>query len=254
MSSQERFGYEWDSYSEIDPKYEGQFARWVHPLTKASFVGKRVLDVGCGMGRNSLWASLWGAAEVVAFDFDKRSVAAATRNLKERNAQVHFKSVYEIEWLNEFDIAMSIGVIHHLKDPKLAIRNMARAVRPGGLVVIWVYGYEGNEWIVRYVDPIRKNITSKLPVAFVHLISYFCSIPLWIFVKVFRGPGPYLAQLATFSFRHLHSIVFDQLIPDVANYWKREEALALFTDIPGMRVDHVTNTNKNSWTVVATKT
>ncbi len=253
MASEDRFGYEWGKYSEVNEIYESQFARWVQPLTPASFSGKRVLDVGCGMGRNSFWALKWGASEVVAFDFDTRSVEAAKRNLAVKNAQVVFKSVYESTWKDEFDIAMSIGVIHHLKEPKVAIQKMVDAVKPGGVVCIWVYGYEGNEWIVRYVDPIRKAITSKLPVGMVHLLAYACSIPLWCFVKVFRGPSAYLRQLSTFGFTHIHSIVFDQLIPEVANYWKKEEAIGLFEGIPECTVSHVTNTNNNSWTVIATK-
>lgn len=254
MASQERFGYEWGKYSEINAVYESQFERWVQPLTKESFVGKKVLDVGCGMGRNSFWALVWGAREVVAFDFDRRSVAAATKNLQDKPAHVLFQSVYDSMWKDEFDIVMSIGVIHHLKEPKVAIKKMVEATKSGGQILIWVYGYEGNEWIVRFVNPVRKAITSKIPVRMVHLIAYFCSVPLWGFVKVVPTRNVYVQQLSTFGFHHIHSIVFDQLIPEVANYWKRDEAVDLFSHIPGVVVEHVTNTNQNSWTVIAKKT
>jgi SAM-dependent methyltransferase len=143
-----------------------------------------------------------------------------------------YKSIYDIEWKNEFDTAFSIGVMHHLADPKHALANMVAALKPAGRLLIWVYSFEGNEWIVRYVDPVRKGLTSKLSPALVHFLSYFCSIPLYIFVKIFKGPSAYLKQLSAFSFWHLHSIVFDQLIPDVANYWKKEEVRALTEGLP----------------------
>jgi SAM-dependent methyltransferase len=254
MSSQDRFGYEWDKYSWVAEDYEGQFRNWTNPLVPEEWKGKKVLDAGCGMGRNSYWPMKWGAASVTSFDFDERSVSRAKETLKDfPTASVFFKSIYDIEWKDEFDIAFSIGVIHHLKDPKLAVKNLVNALKPGGRLLIWVYGYEGNEWIVRYVDPVRIHVTSRLPLAAVHFLSYFCSVPLYVFVKTFRGPSDYLRQLSTFNFWHIHSIVFDQLIPDVANYWKKEEVAAL---VDGLSLEEVTVSpppNNSGWILTAIK-
>lgn len=206
----------------MEEKYEGQFRNWTYPLTPDDFKGKKVLDAGCGMGRNSYFPLLFGAREAVAFDYDVRSVARAKQTLAAfPNARVEYRSVYETPWKNEFDIVLCIGVLHHLRNPKAALGNLVAALKQGGLLHVWVYSYEGNEWIVRFVDPIRKRVTSKLPLPFVHALSYSLSIPLWLFVKVMKGPSAYLQQLSTFKFRHVHSIVFDQLIPEVANYWTR---------------------------------
>ena len=255
MSSQDRFGYEWDKYSWVSESYEGQFRNWTNPLTPEDWKGKRVLDAGCGMGRNSYWPMKWGASAVTAFDFDERSVARAQQTLKEfPAANVLFKSIYNIDWKNEFDIALSIGVIHHLTDPKLALKNIVGALRSGGKLHVWVYGYEGNEWIVKFVDPVRIHFTSKLPPALVHFIAYFCSVPLYVFVKLFRGPSGYLKQLSTFDLWHVHSIVFDQLIPDVANYWRREEVEALADGLPLADIGVEAPPNNSGWILRATKT
>lgn len=255
MASQERFGYEWGKYSEIDKNYEIQFRRWVAPLKEADFKDKVVLDAGCGMGRNSLWTLRWGAKKVVAFDYDARSVEAAKRNLQEfgSRAEVAFKSIYEISWENEFDLAFSIGVIHHLENPERAIKNLVKALKPGGRLVIWVYSFEGNEWIVKLVNPVRIHVTSKLPVRLIHFLSYFASVPLWLLVKIFRGPSDYLRQLSTFKFRHVHSIVFDQLIPRVANYWTKDQAHDLL-NIPELRDVKIFRPENNmGWTVAGIK-
>ena len=70
MGSQDRFGFEWNKYSDLDPNYELQFRRWVNPLGPDDFKDKKVLDAGCGMGRNSYWSLKWGAEKLVAFDSD----------------------------------------------------------------------------------------------------------------------------------------------------------------------------------------
>lgn len=255
MASQERFGYEWDKYSRMSENYESQFRNWVFPLRPEHFKEKKILDAGCGMGRNSYWSILWGAEKVVAFDFDKRSVARAKETLFPfKNAEVFYKNIFTIPWENEFHIAMSIGVVHHLEDPLLALQNMVRALVPGGTLLVWVYSYEGNEWIVNYVNPVRKHITSKLPVSTVHFLSYFCSVPLYLFVKITRGPTKYLKQLSTFDFWHVHSIVFDQLIPDIAHYWSKQDIFEMLEKVKDLKNVSVTRPpNDSGWIIKGTK-
>jgi SAM-dependent methyltransferase len=254
MASSERFGYEWDTYSGMTDDYELMFRTWVHPLSEKDFKGKRILDAGCGMGRNSYWPLSWGASALTAFDLDPRSVTRAAENLKKfPQAEVVRKSIYDIEWQNQFDLAFSIGVIHHLEEPRSALMRMISALKPGGKLLVWLYSYEGNEWIVRYVNPVRKHITSRLPLPIVHFLSYFCSIPLWAFVKIFRGPTPYLRELSGFSFWHIHSIVFDQLIPRVANYWSKKEVENLFAGLGLKSLSIAMPPNNMGWTVIGVK-
>ncbi len=253
MSSQQRFGYEWGKYAHIAEQYEGQFLNWTAPRGKEYWKGKRILDVGCGMGRNTYWPMRWGASGGVAFDFDTRSVESARANLKEFPTEVLYMSVYDASWKNAFDVAFSIGVVHHLEDPKRALSLMVDSLVPEGELLVWVYSYEGNEWIVRYVDPIRKAITSKLPVGLVHFLSYLCSIPLYLFVKLFRGPSGYFKQIATFDFWHIHSIVFDQLIPDIAHYWRQREVEDLVLGLPLKNVRVIAPPNGSGWILSGTK-
>jgi SAM-dependent methyltransferase len=79
--SPDRFGYEWASYSEILPESKRQLERWLGATGLASFKGKRVMDVGCGMGRNPYWFIDAGAASVLAVDVDDSSLGAARKNL-----------------------------------------------------------------------------------------------------------------------------------------------------------------------------
>src|SRR3989338_1795816 len=138
--SQERFGYEWNKFNEITPDYEEQFLKWVSPLNKSDFKNKIILDAGCGTGRNSFWPLTYGAKEVFAFDYNRETVKVAKKNLsKFKNAKVFYSSIYNLDIKNRFDIVFSIGVIHHLEKPHLAVQKLADSVKKNGIVLIWIY-------------------------------------------------------------------------------------------------------------------
>jgi SAM-dependent methyltransferase len=206
------------------------------------------------MGRNSYWCLRYGVSRLVAFDYDERSVAATKKTLKDfPTAVVRQGDIETFNTEERFDLVISIGVIHHLEQPHKALANLARLLKPGGKLLIWVYGYEGNEWIVRYVNPIRSKITSRLPIGLTHALSYLCSVPLYLYVRVIPQKYPYLRQLSTFGFRHVHSIVFDQLLPRVANYWKRSEIVELMRSVPDIGSVEIHPVNEMSWTAIGTK-
>lgn len=251
--SPDRFGYEWAEYSELRPEYCEQFRRWTCVLAEAEWQGRRFLDVGCGMGRNSHWPMTFGAGGGVAIDVDDRSLASARRTLERwPTVEVRKMSAYEIDFENAFDIVFSIGVIHHLAEPAKALRQMARAARPGGRVAVWVYGYENNEWIVRYFDPLRRLLFARLPVGVTHFLSNILTAALWLALRLGLGRIEYFRLIRGFSFRHLRSIVFDQMLPRIAHYWRRDEVEALL-QAAGLRDIRLQPVNEMSWAAIGTK-
>lgn len=222
--SPERFGYEWDNYSEIKPEYETQFQRWLPFYSPRDWKGKSFLDVGCGMGRNSYWPMSYGASEGLAVDVDDRSLEAARKNLAGfPEAKVRRLSAYDIDMTNAFDIVFSIGVIHHLEFPQRALAAMVSAARPGGDVAIWVYGRENNGWLLWFLDPLRRALFSRLPIGMVHSMSVVPTLLLWSGLKLGLGRVEYFRLIRDFDFSHLRSIVFDQMLPVIAHYWRRDE-------------------------------
>lgn len=246
-----RFGYEWSTFSEIIPLYETQFRAWTEPISPDSWKGLRVLDAGCGTGRNSIWPIQYGASAVTAFDVDPRTVDVARQNLaKYPNATVRQHSIYELPFHDEFDLAFSIGVIHHLADPRLAVRNLVEAVKPGGRVLIWVYGKEGHTTLKNIVNSIRL-VTCRIPLPILNVMTYPLSFLWWVWMQI-PSNHPYIRQFRGARLWHVHSILFDQLLPEIANYWTKDEAIALFD---GLDVDGISATwvNQGSWTIVARK-
>ena len=251
--SPDRFGYEWNEYSELRPEYEEQFRRWTALIPVEAWRGKRFLDVGCGMGRNSHWPMTYGAAGGAAIDVDDRSLAAARRTLAAWPAvEVRKASAYEIGFENAFDIAFSIGVIHHLAEPGRALSQMVKAAKPGGQVMMWVYGYENNEWIVRYFDPLRKFCFARLPIGVTHFLSTILTAILWLALRLGIGRIEYFKLIRTFTFRHLRSIVFDQMLPRIAHYWRRDEVEGLMRQA-GLTEIRVEAVNNMSWSAVGVR-
>lgn len=247
IGSADRFGYEWDRYATILPEYEEQFRRWLPFYDAKDWQDKRFVDVGCGMGRNSYWPMKYGAAGGVAMDLDERSLRAARRNLSAFPAvQVVQASAYSIPSRDEFDIAFSIGVIHHLEDPAGALRSMTMAVRPGGEVAIWVYGRQNMGWLLWVLQPARKFLFSRLPVDWVHSVSVVPAALLWLVLRLGFGEIQYFRLLRSFSFAHLRSIVFDQMLPKIAHYWTYTEVEALMRGCGLVEVE-VVEVNEMSW-------
>ncbi len=245
--SPERFGYEWGEYDELNATYEEQFLRWLPFYTRQDWQGKSFLDVGCGMGRNSFWPMSYGAKSGKAIDVDDRSLAAARRTLAPfAGVEVDKCSAYEITDQDAFDVVFSIGVIHHLEWPEKALAQMIEAAKPGGEVAIWVYGRENNGWLLWCLDPARKLLFSRLPVRVVHWLSVFPTAMLWIALRCGLSRIAYFRLIHTFSFRHLKSVVFDQMLPRIANYWTKQEVRALMHQA-GLKDVELQWVNEMSW-------
>lgn len=251
--TEKAFGYEWDHYREVVPLHRRQFEQWIQPVAVADFKGKSFLDAGCGTGRNSLWPLEAGAASGYAFDYDRRTVEVARENLKGYpNCRVGFESIYDIAMQDEFDIVFCIGVLHHLESPRAAVENLVRALKPGGKLVLWLYALEGNETYLLWADPLRKHVTCRLPPLVTRAIAIGLTAALKFYLRL-PHRNAYLQELRRRSFRHTEAMVFDQLLPHIAHYFSRDEALALVRGLPLEDV-LLTHTHGVSWSLVARKT
>ncbi len=250
--SPDRFGYSWDRYADVLPEHEEQFLRWT-TLDRSFWQGARFLDSGCGIGRNAYWPMTYGAQGGVAGDVDDRTLGRARHNLAPfPNLEVRKQSIYEITEQNAFDVAFSIGVVHHLSDPDAAVARLTRAVKPGGVVLLWLYGRENNGWIVHLFNPLRRALFSRLPLRLVHALSWPLTALLWCVLRLGLLRGAYYRLISRFSFEHLRAIVFDHMIPRIALYYTRAEAEALLARA-GLTDIRSTWVNENSWSVIGRK-
>ncbi|MEJ0046716.1 MAG: hypothetical protein WDN04_11855 [Rhodospirillales bacterium] len=143
-------------------------------------------------------------------------------------------------------------MIHHLEFPDRALAAMVRAVKPGGRVAIWVYGRENNGWLIFFLDPLRRALFSRLPVAWVHHLSLYPTALLWLLLRLGLRPIAYFRLIRDLWLASLRSIVFDQMLPRIANYWSREEVAAMMSEagLQDVTLDWV---NEMSWAAIGRK-
>lgn len=249
-----RFGTEWKIFDHRADYFEQQFLDWVAPLEPRDFAGRVVLEGGCGKGRHTQLVARYGAKDVVAVDLgDAVDVAfRATRHLS--NVHVVQGDITRPPVGRVFDLAFSIGVLHHLPVPIDGFRALYDRVVAGGRIAIWVYGYEHNEWIVRYVNPLREHVTSRIPENTLYWASLPPAVVLASLLRFYRWRrlarrlpyGAYLHYISRFPLREVHHIMFDQLVTPVAFYLREDEVRSWFaTDcLDDVRVEWH---NENSW-------
>jgi len=258
----ENFGWQWQHFVQSDELYADQFLGWLAAVTSDFFKGKLVLEGGCGKGRHTQLAAAWGAREVIGVDLSDavETAFAATRKLE--NAHVVQADIYQLPFAQSFDYAFSIGVLHHLPDPRAGFRSLASKVKPGGHISAWVYGAENNEWITRFVDPLREKFSSKIDRRALLHLSKAPTAMLYLATKLVYGPlnrseegkrfakhlfyNDYLNAISDFGWREQHTIVFDHLVAPTSHYLRREEFEAWWQDINAHDVK-IGWHNKNSW-------
>jgi ubiquinone/menaquinone biosynthesis C-methylase UbiE len=113
-----------------------EFERWK---------GKRVLEVGCGIGTDSINFARTGAL-LTAVDLSSESLHIAAQRAEvmgvgerirflQANAEELTASVTD----EPFDLVYSFGVIHHTPQPERALAEMRALMAPGGSLKLMVY-------------------------------------------------------------------------------------------------------------------
>ncbi|MBO0720310.1 MAG: methyltransferase domain-containing protein [Blastocatellia bacterium] len=252
------FGAQWLVFDHVAEYHQGQFLDWIAPVTPDFIRGKVVLEGGCGKGRHTHIVGRWGARDVIGVDLSQ-AVEAAYRNTRELpNAHIVQADIYKLPLKKSFDYAFSIGVLHHLPDPASGFAALVKNLKPGGAISAWVYGRENNEWILKFVDPLRARVTSKLGPGRLYFLSYLPAALLYSLLKLVYLPlartrisrhlfyAHYLRYIARFPFREIHNIVYDHLTAPIANYIEREEFNEWFLAAGAERIE-IHWHNCNSW-------
>ncbi|WP_329341875.1 methyltransferase domain-containing protein [Streptomyces sp. NBC_00663] len=102
--------------------------------------GDRVLDAGCGTGRalTPLRAAVGPSGAVLGADLTPAMLQAAVRAGRDRDAQLLLADVAALPVRSEsLDAVFGAGLISHLPDPAVNLRELARVVRPGGILALF---------------------------------------------------------------------------------------------------------------------
>jgi ubiquinone/menaquinone biosynthesis C-methylase UbiE len=141
--------YGWDLAAQAyEPLWEAQLAEPREALLQLASLrsGEHVLDVACGTGLVTLEAAraVGRSGQVLGVDLSERMTdVARQRATEQRVSNVSFMRM-DAQKLAlpdaSFDVALCALGLMYVPDPEQALRDMRRVLRPGGRLVLAVWG------------------------------------------------------------------------------------------------------------------
>ena len=256
--SSERFGYKWQKNKVINDYYKNNFLDEIKPLNRNFFKNKIILDAGCGIGIPTYCMYKMGAKKICSADISS-SVEIVESNIKNNPGIIVQADIYKMPFKKEsFDLVVCVAVLQHLPEKNKAVEELLSFVKPGGALILWVYGKEGTQIVRWFIEPFRKLISRKLPIKITEMIS----IPLGVifhilsqFVKITKIKFPmreYFIYRAEFPIKNNLEMVFDQLLAPLSHFFSKEEFEFFFKD-NNLKEYLIRRHNNNSWTGIGYK-
>jgi 2-polyprenyl-3-methyl-5-hydroxy-6-metoxy-1,4-benzoquinol methylase len=243
----ESFAYEWKHIYRENNFEKNNFFHFLSPFLKQTDLkGKKTLDIGCGSGRFTKWAAL--SKTEVSFGSDLgESVEVAYQMTKHlENACIVQADIYAMPFKDTFDIAYSIGVLHHLPQPKQGFLALPSVLKKDGKMLIWVYNRRNNARALYFYEPMRsvlkklpKPLLFKLcyiPGLIVHLINGFTLFFNKIGLKKLAQAVPF-SYYANFPFNMKLNDAFDVLATPKSNYYYVEDIREWFQSASLKHID-----------------
>jgi ubiquinone/menaquinone biosynthesis C-methylase UbiE len=156
------------------PEFFGHIRPWMNPykfpwimerINKQAKLlrGKHLLEIGCGMGFDSL-EFLKRGVRVTATDLTPSAVRLARRHFEIERVtaeDVRVENVLELSFRdNIFDAAWANGVLHATGDTRRAIQEVRRVLKPGGRAIISHF-YRKPSWMYVLSRFGKENIEYK---------------------------------------------------------------------------------------------
>jgi SAM-dependent methyltransferase len=191
------FGYEWKAHHAgrferetlFGRTYEQDWEFWLGCMGVAEerIAGLTVLDAGCGSGRFTRLPAEHGARMSIGIDINEAvdEAYASCRDLP----NVHFvqANIFKLPFRpGVFDLVWCSGVIHHTPDAGGATASLARHVRSGGSLYVWVYAKRFNPF--RFVKDVFDALRiSRLPAPVLEAVAKLITYPSWALLQIYRG-------------------------------------------------------------------
>jgi ubiquinone/menaquinone biosynthesis C-methylase UbiE len=151
--------------------YEQRIGRW-SSLVAMQFLdwldapkGLRWLDVGCGTGAfTEMLIARCAPAAVTAIDPSEPQLDFARTRSGTKLAQFHIGNAQALAFADRsFDAAAMALVITFVPDPAKAVAEMARVVRPGGLVAAYMWDMPGGGFPLEPLRAAMRSLDLELP-------------------------------------------------------------------------------------------
>ena len=220
------FGHEWATFdygeTETTEALNAQFKAYCAPIDLSYFDPKNSIaaDFGAGSGR-------WAARLVPYFSlvYALEPSDGASKVLQNKfSDEAKIKVLQETVGANSIpqeslDLAMSLGVLHHIPDTGLAIKDVSLRIKPGGMFLCYLYYklenkplyYRGLFWASNSL----RWVISRLPYALrrfiARVIASFVYFPLARTAKLLEKRGK---NVSNFPLHHYANMPFVMLQND----------------------------------------
>jgi SAM-dependent methyltransferase len=156
------YGLQWNRFRILRPDEDRATFFGRTGQTPAALDGATILDAGCGMGRYLRVAAEAGA-NVVGLDLSESTLAARelTADVADRVLVLRGDLLRPPLAEGSFDQVYSIGVLDHTPDPRRAFLGLARLLKPGGRIAIWVYRKERP--LLEQIIDVHRAVSTRLP-------------------------------------------------------------------------------------------
>ena len=167
------FGHEWAAFNYAETKtaeaLDAQFAAYCAPIDLAQFNPETSVagDFGAGSGR---WSSRLAPyfSRVYALEPSGGASTVLIRKFTDNPKIVVLQETVGVNSIpvGSLDLAMSLGVLHHIPDTALAIKDVARSIKPGGVFLCYLYYNLENKpayykLIFKGVNVVRRVISAS---------------------------------------------------------------------------------------------
>ncbi len=187
------FGEEWERFDFTNEEQltalKSQFERYVEPLPGDFFEGEKkvIADFGAGTGR---WSYFFKdhALELYVIEPSMKAFQVAKNKLSRFSQVTLLNQSVESNEIQEssLDLAVSLGVLHHIQDTGQAIKDIASKIKPDGMFLCYLYyALDDKPFAYRFLwkssDILRKSISNmpkKLKTFLTDLIAIFIYFPL----------------------------------------------------------------------------
>ena len=220
------FGHEWATYdygeTETSEALDAQFMAYCAPIDLTQFNPKTSLagDFGAGSGR---WSSRLSPHFSLVYALEPSDGANSVLKNKFSNdpkivvlqETVGSNSIP----LASLDLAMSLGVLHHIPDTGLAIKDVSRRIKPGGVFLCYLYYSLENKptfykLIFKAVDGFRRVI-SVLPQRVKQLVtSTIAALVYWPLARFSKVLNKFGINTSNVPLHHYANMPFVMLAND----------------------------------------
>lgn len=220
------FGHEWAAFdygeTDISESLDTQFRAYCIPLDLNQFDPKKSIagDFGAGSGR-------WAARLIPYFSliYALEPSDGASKVLKDKFSHEAKISVLQETVgansipLESLDLAMSLGVLHHIPDTGLAIKDVARRIKSGGIFLCYLYYNLENKpgfykLIFKAVNVVRKVI-SGLPQRIKQIVSsVIAAVIYWPLARFSKVLSKFGKNTSNIPLHHYADMPFVMLAND----------------------------------------